>query len=82
MRSIRWVKMVVFPLPVGEETPIRVTPEERAERQSKIHSSWYGRREKAGVVEETNSSALGGGGVASSGWSMGWSDTAALFRVP
>lgn len=50
---MRWVNMVVFPLPVGEETPMRVTPQSRAERQSWIHSSWYGRSEKAGAAESS-----------------------------
>lgn len=45
--------MVVFPLPVGEETPMRVTPLSSAERQSWMHSSWYGRRETAGAAESS-----------------------------
>lgn len=53
--------MVVLPLPVGEDTPIRVTPLSSADRQSWMHSSWYGRRE---IVEE-EASMVAGGAVAS-----------------
>lgn len=51
--------MVVLPLPVGEETPMRVTPLSSAERQSWMHSSWYGRREKVGgsAAEDGSSDA-------------------------
>jgi len=34
-------KTVVFPEPVGRDTPILVTPDARASRQDCIHSFWY-----------------------------------------
>jgi hypothetical protein len=40
MRDRRETKTVVFPEPVGSETPIRVTPEARASPQASRQRSW------------------------------------------
>lgn len=37
------IKTVVLPAPVGRETPIRETPENRASTQASKQCSWYGR---------------------------------------
>jgi len=37
------MNIVVLPEPVGDDTPIRVRPDERASRQDVMAASWYGR---------------------------------------
>lgn len=43
IRDRRFTKTVVFPEPVGRDTPIRVEPDVRASIHESKHSSWYGR---------------------------------------
>ena len=47
-RGMRDMNMVVLPLPVGDETPMRVRPEARAERHASMAECWYGRSESGG----------------------------------
>ena len=44
MRSMRCVKMTVFPLPVARDTPSRLCPLSRYDSTDWMHSSWYSRR--------------------------------------
>lgn len=40
MRESNDIKIVVFPEPVGSDTPILECPERRASRQASTHCSW------------------------------------------
>ncbi len=44
IRERREMKTVVLPEPVGRETPMRETPEDKALAHASRHLSWYGRK--------------------------------------
>lgn len=49
MRDRRDMNTVVFPEPVGSETPIREVPELRAAAQASRQDSWYGRKTRGAM---------------------------------
>ena len=50
-RARREMKTVVFPEPVGNDTPMREAPESRDEMQASRQRSWYGLRMTGAKVE-------------------------------
>lgn len=51
IRDSREMNTVVFPEPVGNDTPMREAPERRAWAQASRQCSWYGRRTTGTMLE-------------------------------